>query len=1423
MKQRFFVHGNPCFVKLVLVSILLVSLAGCSGGGDNGNGGNGGHADANLYQQALSDYQTGNYSRALNEFQDLVARYPASIYVDNAEYYTARCQHELHDFDSARTLYSAFLTNYANSNYADNAVFYNGKSYYDEAQLQTDAPTEFNLLQSAITHLPEYENSYPAGSLLDAMQYYLGRSYHDQAKLVLADQTLSTSTATQLFSQARTDYDLVTVNSGSIYADNAQYFKAQSYHDEADFTNARVEYDVLITANVSNWADDAKYQYAKTYYDEALVQPDPATALAIFDTAIIYFDEMLDSTNPLYQSSNRLDSAYYFKGRSLQRQGDLIAAGATADMAAKYAAARTAFQAFLSAMPQSTWADNAWYQIGTTYYDEASVADGNADYTTMRDKLSNAIAEFTALLNSALYARSSSADNAQYYLGRSYQMILTMPDIERTTANGLDFSTISYETARSAFYTLINNFPQSAWVDNAYYEIGNTYYAEAPGAADTVSAYNNALGAYNQVISTYAGNSIREDNSAYNMGMIYHDTGYCEAEKAALDYTLTIVNISITIRDDINNNHMPDLTTALATQPPTPTGAHTCDPTNFPEVDTTYFNGASNTASLEQRLFTGGVNLYETAQYALAIDQFNTQLASFPQGEFADDAHLYIGRSNYYLAGAAVAPQDAGYYTAAENEFTLILTDFSGGDVVDGAHYWLGKTYDITNRFTLARSEYALVPQGSGWYDSALYSIGKTYYDESKTAATPTAVLSLLQESEQHLNTALQSMSAGSLSRDDTVYFLARTYHEMGDLLAANPTLSAPLTVAEYLALARNNYDAVVSVSNYADDAAYQIGKTYYDEADLLAPVDAMAAYGQAVAQFDIFLNNPNFTASSRRDNVYYFQGRSLYKQAHLVKANPQLVAPPSDADTYFARSRTSFSALLAMTPASPTWHDNAQYYLARSYHEQLLPDYTSARDAYQVLVGDATSPYADDAKYQIGKSYFDEAQGLADPALAITAYSNAILHFDAFILDPVDPIYQYPASNRAEEARYYKGRSLHEHAMLVNKNPANPNVSGDTAVLFTDARIAYESVIALDALAAYADNAKYYIGKSHYDEANALTNPADQMNGFEQAAVTLEAFMPLTGFYSASSYAHEGLYFLGRARQQQGELLLKDPALIIADDAAATFTKSRTAFQDCIAADSTGIYADNAQYQIGATYYDEANDLAKSAVANPATADIDYAGCQGKLNNAINTFQSGFLGQGAIYSSSSYADNAQYYLGRSYHVAADIPANYRVDLSANTGGINFIAVTYADARAGYLPLITDVKYAGSAWIDNAYYEIGNTYYTEAEAAIDNLIKEAAFNNALQYYHIVVTGYPAGIRLDNAVFQIAWIYHLGEYCALEVDWFNFHATLSNVSASDATVRDSHLADLLLATPNSHLCPVPPVLSLTNFAPPQNLP
>ncbi|MDH5327606.1 MAG: outer membrane protein assembly factor BamD [Gammaproteobacteria bacterium] len=547
-------------------------------------------SDSLLYQQALANYQADNYEPAKTQFLALIDQYPQSIYIDNANYYIARCYHELQDFATARNLYTAYPGLFPASVYVDNAVFYHAKSFYDEAKLQIQPQAEFDLLQNAANGFLDYITTFSLESLLDDAQYYLGRSLHTQAEMLQTNPSLSITLASDLFINARHYYDTLIADPLSVYNDNAQYFKGQSFHEEGLYADARLEYIKLVTTGTSNWSDDAQYQIGKTFYDEASSTADANTATSLYDSAIVEFTALITSINPIFNNSNRLDSAYYFEGRSLQQQAELITAGnVNGDFTSKYVQARTAFQELVSRFPLSIWADNALYQSGSSYYDEATLAQNNQDFAVMKDRISLAVLQFSTLLSNTVYSRSNSADNARYYLGKSYQMIYSLPTVERSGIyNNLDLAQVTLDWARDTFITLAQDFPQSNWVDNAYYEIGTIYQLEAPTAIDPVAGFNQALHYYNLVVRNYAG-SIREDNAVYNMGEIYHYTGYCAAEKATLDYALTLPTLSQTLADDINTNHFAELTTALATAPPTPNGSHLCDNTNFAGIDTTYF------------------------------------------------------------------------------------------------------------------------------------------------------------------------------------------------------------------------------------------------------------------------------------------------------------------------------------------------------------------------------------------------------------------------------------------------------------------------------------------------------------------------------------------------------------------------------------------------------------------------------------------------------------------------------------------------------------------------------------------------------------------------------------------------------------------------------------------------------------------
>ncbi len=493
-----------------------------------------------LYQDAMAAYQTADYSAAVSLFAQELAEFPNGTYSDESQYRLGRSQQALNNFDAARSAYSLVSTT---GSWVVDAAFYSARTYYDEAGLSTDPAVVFGLLNTALSELATVNASYPTSGLVDQTNYYIGRAYQDQATLLKRDPSLSASTtALQRYADARSRYALV--QNTSVFYDNALYFTGRTYHEQvpADYANARTTYQPLIALTTSSWADDAQYQYAKTFYDEASAEPVAANAMTGFDTAITEFDKVAST-------SNRAGSARYYKGRSLHKQAALVAADPTlsATPSAQYFAdARKAYQSVIDLGVASPYEDNAQYRIGKIYYDEALIALAVPDYPAMQQKLSDAIAAMHVVITNTTYQTSNSADNAYYYLGRSYQRGAEIPvGSEIAVAGGIDFNNVSFADARGYFDVLTASnspFAASAWVDNAYYETGNTWRAQVLDgtSADPLVDYTAALSNYNTVLVNYKGISSREDNAARKVASVYHETGYCADEQTAYSYVKTL-------------------------------------------------------------------------------------------------------------------------------------------------------------------------------------------------------------------------------------------------------------------------------------------------------------------------------------------------------------------------------------------------------------------------------------------------------------------------------------------------------------------------------------------------------------------------------------------------------------------------------------------------------------------------------------------------------------------------------------------------------------------------------------------------------------------------------------------------------------------------------------------------------------------
>lgn len=281
--------------------------------------------------------------------------------------------------------------------------------------------------------------------------------------------------------------------------DNAVYWIGKSEHAQGHYDAARIQYQrVLSDYPNGSYLESSRYELAKTYFDEGGVTP---PNVAMLNLAIDGFRDILIN----HATSIKADDAQYFLARSYHELNDFISA-------------RAEYQILWDNYPASTWRDNAQYQIGRTYYNQAAALAGATPPGTAAEingNLTSAISAFELLLSS--YPGSSSADTAQYYLGRSYQQ-MEPPD---------------FMQAREHLTTLIVNYATSSFADNAQLQLGHSYYSEAIATPDA-TLFATALVELAKVISNYPGSSSMDDAQLY-IGKCYHKRGIANLDTADIE------------------------------------------------------------------------------------------------------------------------------------------------------------------------------------------------------------------------------------------------------------------------------------------------------------------------------------------------------------------------------------------------------------------------------------------------------------------------------------------------------------------------------------------------------------------------------------------------------------------------------------------------------------------------------------------------------------------------------------------------------------------------------------------------------------------------------------------------------------------------------------------------------------------------
>ncbi len=280
-------------------------------------------------------------------------------------------------------------------------------------------------------------------------------------------------------------------------------------------------------------------------------------------------------------------------------------------------------------------------------------------------------------------------------------------------------------------------------------------------------------------------------------------------------------------------------------------------------------------------------------------------------------------------------------------------------------------------------------------------------------------------------------------------------------------------------------------------------------------------------------------------------------------------------------------------------------------------------------------------------------------------------------------------------------------------------------------------------------DNAAYLDGRCSYEIGTLAADPAASATAFADARDRLDAAQAA---FPASPLRDAAAYFDGRARFRLAELA-RGEAGASTGGVQAAFDGAWTQFRRSLDASAAGTWADNSAYYLGRTDFEWAhlavNPVELGAVA-PAPGTAAFAAAVARFDRAEAELA-------AVPASSSYLDNARYYLGKSHFEEPPdtTVATWRTLRQASLG----------EAISAFGAVLA---VPGSFYRDGALFWRGRAHYGRSVYPLDPTIDLGA---AAADFHAVLAG-TSGWR-DNALYHLAKVYvnwppviPPGLYCAL---------------------------------------------------------
>lgn len=357
----------------------------------------------------------------------------------------------------------------------------------------------------------------------------------------------------------------------------------------------KTAYQVIAYDRAVELMANEKYQDAINAFELVSKYPmsDKISAQAAFWTADCYFrlgqyDKSLQKYDaflgmPATYTTGLRDDALYNKGYGY------LAKGTETD----YLRAKECFQAYVgstTAKDKVKKAD-AHMRLADEYYRVGAKAnDGGAS-----DRM--AIANYKA----AIDLKAGNEDRAYYYMARTYGFLGTAASKDEKTKSLLE---------------IINNYPNSKYVQNSVWELAITYF--------NAGTYDKAERYFKQIINDYPSSAAVKDCHHYIGEIAYKRGQYELAEQQFKKVLNEYVNNDQVCKREVNS--LADVYRAQ---------------NNLSKIETLsslYSCADSISNNVESEYYDLAFSSYEDSSYTKALQQFDTYLSKYPNGKYKLDA-----------------------------------------------------------------------------------------------------------------------------------------------------------------------------------------------------------------------------------------------------------------------------------------------------------------------------------------------------------------------------------------------------------------------------------------------------------------------------------------------------------------------------------------------------------------------------------------------------------------------------------------------------------------------------------------------------------------------------------------------------------------------------------------------------------------